>query len=237
MVRDLYFIPKIAVALKFPDPESALRTAFEEIMTLGRQVQYRQGFLQFLQFMTMVRENSEKRFQRPEEITFQLIRWLALRVGGDLLEENQDEIQAVVDLVGSEPRWQEEFEKICREVSKSKIPPRRPEVIIERNGERIDSATYERLPITKEIKKAKPGQYTVSMDTGRIIWQEELKEQELIWASAFPERALPLAADIGEIAAQTTKEITLLKGDLIIRVFPEIEGGRIELKIGGASHG
>jgi hypothetical protein len=40
-----------------------------------------------------------------------------------------------------------------------------------------------------------------------------------------------LAADTGDRAARPTREETLLDGQLIMRVFPGVERGRIELAV------
>jgi len=237
MAKGLYFLSIIADALGQPEPKLALRAAIEEIEALGRRPQYEREFLQFQRFIAEVKKNWERLSQQPEDIGFEAIRCLALMVASDLLEGDKNEIQAVLNLIGSQPAWQNEFEKIRRETSKSEMPPRIPEIIIEKNGERIDSLLCERRPLIKEIRNVRPGHYAIRLDTGRFIWQEELTEQELIWTAAFPEQALDLAADTGEVAARTTREIRLLNGELIIRVFPETESGRLELKIGDSNLG
>ena len=236
MSNDLYFIPRIADALRQPEPKVALRAAIEEIITLGQLPEYEQGFLQFQRFMAEVKRNWEKRSRKQEDIGLDMVRYLSLQVAADLLEGDENETQAVLDLIGSQPRWQEEFEKISRETSESEMP-RIPEIIVERNGKSVASIPCEHLPVTHVIENVKPGLYTIKLDTGRIIWEGELTQEELIWTAAFPEQALDLAADTGEAAARTTREATLLNGELIIRVFPEIEGGRLELKIRDSNAG
>lgn len=235
MTKDLYFLPIIADALKQPDPRVSLREALEKIQNLGRQPKYERGFLQFQQFMTKVKRNWEKGCQKPEDMARDVIRYLALQVGTGLLEG--DEVKAILDLIRSHPLWQEEFERLCGETSKSKMAQKIPEIIIERNGERIASIPCGNFPVTHKIQNVTPGLYTISLDTGRILWQEELTQQELLWAIAFPGEALDLAADTGEGVERSTREIRLLDGRLIIRVFPETESGRLELKIGESNLG
>jgi hypothetical protein len=239
MAKDLYFLSIIADALRQPEPKAALRAAIEEIITLGQRPEYEQGFLQFQRFMAEVKGNSEteKLSKKPLDIVSDEIRYLSLQVASDLLEENPKEVQAVLDLIASQPRWQEEFEKLRKETEKSKMPRRTPEIIIERNEQPIGSISCEQLPVTKEIRNVKPAHYAARMDTGRIIWQGELTEKELIWSIAFPGEALELAADTGEPAARMTQEITLLNGELVIRIFPGAESGRLELRIGASKLG
>ena len=232
MTNDLYFIPMIANALREVDPKTALMTAIEEIISLGRRPEYERGFLQFQRFMAEVKRNWEKPLHKPEDYASDVVRWLALQVAGGLLEG--DEAKAILDLIGLQPRWKDEFERLCRETSESEIY-RIPEIIIERNGEPITSISCERLPVTKEMRNVNPGHYSLKLDTGRVIWEEELTGQDLLWADAFPGQDLDMAADTGDTVARMTREIRLLNGELVIRVFPEIESGRLELTIRGSN--
>ncbi|MFC1814050.1 ThiF family adenylyltransferase [Thermodesulfobacteriota bacterium] len=108
------------------------------------------------------------------------------------------------------------------------------EIIIEKTGTRVGTVPLENVIGKESIRNIKPGHYMIRLDNGRIIWQDELSEQELIWTAAFPGEALNLAADTGGITPRMTREIKLLDGDLIIRVYPEIESGRIEIEIKGS---
>jgi len=237
MSKDLYFLPIIADALRKPEPKVALGLAIRKIKILGQQPEYHRGFLQFNRFMAEVKKNSEKLSQSPLEIVPDEIRFLALQVASDLLEENPKEAQAVLNLIGSQRSWQEEFEKMHKETEKSKMPESAPKIIIERNGQPIGSISCERLPVAKEIRDAKPGQYSVKMDTGRVIWEEKLTEKDLLWAAAFEGRALDLAADSEAALTRPSREFSLLNGELTIRIFPETESGRLEVKIRGSNLG
>jgi hypothetical protein len=237
MTKDLYFFPIIATALRKPDTRESLKAAIEEIKALGQRPEYRHGFLQFQRFMAEVKEQSEKPSVKPGDFVPEEIRYLSLQVASGLLEESPKETQAtILDLIRSEPRWQEEFDKICREAAKSKMPPRIPEIIIEKNRETIGFISCEH-PIIKEFRNVTSALYTARMDTGRIIWQGELTEKDLIWSAAFPGQALELAADTGEPTARMSREITLFDGELVIRVFPGAENGRLELRIKGSNLG
>jgi len=77
----------------------------------------------------------------------------------------------------------------------------------------------------------KPGYFEVKLNTGHILWQGNLIEKDLLWTKAFPERDFELAADTGDTDQPVTKELRLLNDELIIRVFPGIESGRLEIKV------
>jgi len=53
-VKNLYFISKIINAIESQDSYHQLSKAFEEILSLGCQEQYREGFEQFVRFMGAV---------------------------------------------------------------------------------------------------------------------------------------------------------------------------------------
>jgi hypothetical protein len=237
MTKNLYFLPIIADALKHPKPKEALMAAFEEIKTLGQKSEYERGFSQFQRFMAEMKRGWERWSTKPKDIFFDEIWCLAMQMAADLLDGNQMETEAIIELIQSQPRYQDEFENLLRETPKSDKTTRTPEIMVERNGKRIDSTPCEHQPVTKEIRNVKPGLYTVKMDTGRVIWQEELTEQDLIWAAAFQGQALDLAADSEEATDRTTREILLLNGEVIIRVFSGVESGCLELKIEGSRHG
>ncbi len=167
--KNLYFLEIISRALQQWDQGAAIEKAFVEIAELGKNSEYRQGFLQFNKFM--------------EEV----------------------------------------FAHESRE--------RYLDIVIFKNGKQIMAIPIAELSFVTQVKNILPGHYEFRLDTGRIIWQGEFTEKDLFWTYAFPGRALALAADTGHGSSRKTREIKLLNGEMIIRVFPELESGRIELEI------
>jgi len=76
-----------------------------------------------------------------------------------------------------------------------------------------------------------PGFHSLSLDTGHVLWEGELTESHLLWAVAFPGEPLPMAADTGEAGNQPTLEEDLLDGEVVLRVFPGLEGGSMEIEM------
>ena len=104
-------------------------------------------------------------------------------------------------------------------------------IIVTKNGDTIGSIPAEPSVFAQTIRNVTPGFYEVRLNTGRVLWQADLIEEDLLWSAAFPEQALDLAADTGESFPRITKEFTILDGEITIRVFPEIESGRIEIEV------
>ena len=79
-----------------------------------------------------------------------------------------------------------------------------------------------------------PGRYILKLATGRTIWRGELRAEDLIWTSAFPERRLQLAADTDAASPEPSREEPVLGGEFLLRVFPGVERGAIEIHWKGA---
>jgi hypothetical protein len=231
MPNDLYFIPILADALQKPEPKMGTRQALEKIEKLGRQPEYKLGFLQFQRFMAEVKRSWETSTLVPKDGTPKVVLDLGLQLASGLLEGDLKETRDLLDMVTSRPQWKNALEKLRLEISKSDARDRISEIVVEKNGERITSISLEGLPITKVIKNVKSGRYEFRLDTGRVIWEETLTERELIWAYAFPDKDLDLAAATGEAVPHPTREISLWNGEVTIRVFPEIESGHLVVEI------
>jgi hypothetical protein len=65
-----------------------------------------------------------------------------------------------------------------------------------------------------------------------MLWEGDLSRQELLWAFAYPEKDLPMAAETELSQREPTKTLSLLNGELIIEVFAGLETGEIRLKSG-----
>ena len=231
MTDDLYFLPLLAEALEQKNSKAALREAFIKIQEMGEKSPYKQGFLQFKRFIASVRDFSEKPFSLPEDIPPELIRDLLLPLATGLFEGDQKEDQALRDLINSRPAWKEEFENLQAEASKSEATHESLKIILMRDDEIICSVSIESPRTTKMIKNVKPGHYELKLDTGRVIWEGRLSEEDLLWTYAFPHEDLALAADTGDAVLRMSREIKLLNGEVILRVYPEIESGRIEMEV------
>ena len=82
MSKDLYFIKILCDALGDPNPKNALHRAFSNINALGQEPEYAVGYEQFMQFMSMVKSNSEsgEEFIDPELLRRHLEQWM-IQVG------------------------------------------------------------------------------------------------------------------------------------------------------------
>jgi hypothetical protein len=227
----MYFISMLADALRQPNCKHKISEILAKIEKLGQNQHYRQGLFQFQRFMAEVRKHWESGYSKSYDISPYTLRDLALRLATSILEDEQNDAQTILNLIRTQPRLRRDFNKLRLEASKSEADDQIKKIVVEQDGNHFYSLQFNLKPVTGRIKKVEPGRYVVRFNTGRIIWQGDLTEQELIWDKAFPERELELAADTGDAPPIATKEITLFNKEITIKVIPGIESGNIEISI------
>lgn len=229
MTNDMYYIPILARALQQADTEQALQMAFEDIKTLGEQSEYHDGFSQFQLFMEAVRRQTE--VADPNLLEPTLMRELMTQLATDMFDGNGVERQSVLDLIQSRPRWRQEYEQLISDIHGSEAAPTALEISVYREEKPFGAITFEKTPCSQTIDKVTPGGYTVSLATGRVIWQGDLTEQDLIWTAAFPGKPLDLAADTDRTEEVSTRKFNLLDSEITLEVIPGLESGRLKITV------
>lgn len=230
MNNDLYFLPIIARAISASDPGPAFKKAFQEINAIGGNPGFGIGYCQFKQFMDKAIEQMEYEHQWLEDLQTTAVKDLVLQLAAGLFEEGSDEFKAVREGILSRKTWREAFEKLCSETLKFQEDQWVLELIVIKDGNRIGSYPLKHADSPIRVASATPGFYALQLSNGRNLWQGKITEQDLLWASAFPERNLKMAADTEGLSLEPTRKIKLLDGELILRVFPAIESGWIEIE-------
>ena len=232
MTEDLFFVPIIAGALRATAPQEALRDAFERIHMLGRQEVYRTGYTHFRQFMSAVAQTVDgTRDGRDGSMGEDTA---ALLIDPDVKAIEQ--MGKALD--GNAPVPAELWQDLQRQMS----PALRsvmgtapgPGIILEREGAVVDTCAPNRLGQDWVIDGITPGRYVLQLDTGRVLWDEQLDERDLVWAVAFPGEPLRMAADTGQEAGRPTRRANLLAGSIILCVFSGVETGSISIRVAGS---
>ena len=223
MNKNLYFIEIFNTAFQQADPKVALRNAFEQIQHLGRQKQFRDGFCNFERFMEQV---SKYRKLRETDSVRQLITEIAT----ETFSGTEKQRRAVVESIAFDSEVKAEYEKVCRQVCRDCC---KQTAVIQffRDKLLIGEMTFSEAVGRKTIGRILPGDYTLKLDTGRVVWQGNLSGQDLIWIEAFGTRKLDLAAETSGIKRLPVRSETLLDGDMILRTFAGIESGTIEIEL------
>ena len=226
---NLYFIEILSKALTQRDTVKALRNAFEEIVTLGSTDPYRQGFEQFRAFMEVVSTHDKKKHGNvplAEYIHKQII-----DVASDLYDGSEEEKQNILHMIQSRPLLRREYDKFRDEIQEFTALMKEFEMVVCCNDKILESIPFTSLPVSKTIHSVTAGVYRIRFETGRIIWQGELTEQDLVWARAYPGRPVNLAADTTQRKMEPTREFILFGGEIIIQVFAGIESGRMVITV------
>ena len=128
-------------------------------------------------------------------------------------------------------RLQEAPEELGAEILAAMERPSGIEIVIERNDEVVGTCSFEQPFGARSVGDSAPGDYRVKLDTGRVLWEENLAERDLLWSKAFPGEPLKMAADSGQPIGKPTREISLLEGTVILRVFAGVESGFMEIEL------
>ena len=228
--KKLYFIPIIARALSSVEPKRAMEEAFSEIRELGNQAEYAEGFRQFLEFVKSVvtpsAQDSEERIQLVKNAIYRLIYDLAT----DTFDGDEEQKDALINAFRIIPEWNAEYERIKEETQafQASETPMEVEVI---KGDRVIGSSAISIEPTS-ISSISPGNYTIRFSNGRVLWEGNILPKDVIWAFAYPDKDLPMAAETEPSQREPTRTLILLNGELIIQVFAGLESGEIRLKSG-----
>ena len=226
----LYFIPIIAQALSSVDPKQAMKEAFSEIRELGNQAEYEEGFRQFLKFIEVAvkpsDQDSKERVQLVKNVIYRLIYDLAT----DTFDGDEEQKDALLNAFISFPEWKAEYERIKEEAQAFEAPETPLEVEVLKGDQIIGSSVLSAK--TTFISSISPGNYKIRFSNGRILWEGDILREDVIWAFAYPDKDLPMAAETEPPQREPTRTLNLLNGELIIQVFAGLESGEIRLKSG-----
>ena len=103
--------------------------------------------------------------------------------------------------------------------------------VLERKDVILATPSVHPLLGTVMVDRVVPGEYTLKLSTGLVVWREVLSEKDLLWASAFSGQELKLAADTTPMLRGFSRRESLLNGEVVLYVFPGVENGAIGIKI------
>lgn len=226
MCEGLYFIPILAKALQQPDRKAALSDAFREISKRAARQQYAEGFKNFQLFMVAA-------CSHHKTVEIDHVRELIVELVTETLEGTEEERRLLLKTIDSHPEWKAEYGAICEELidedlGQSSFP------VIQVLGDTglAGEVRFEKPAGCESIDGISPGDYSLILaNNGWVIWAGRLTAKDLVWAEAYGAKDLDLAAETGDTHRRPTREIVLLDGDVILRTFPGIESGSIEVEL------
>jgi hypothetical protein len=229
MIEDLYFIPILAEALKAPQVEEALCGAFARIRSLGQQAQYKEGLVQFEEFLHLV--NQYRQQDQSSSLNETMIRTSMIGLATDTFEGTGQERQAILDAISSRPDWKDLYAGLAAEIEQHQRAAAVTRVSLLQDSEPLGFVEVRGGSGRGIVSGVTPGSYSLQLDTGRVLWEGSLLEEDLVWTKAFPGQPLSLAADTGEQRARPTQRLEIFSGEIVLRVFAGPESGSVEITV------
>jgi hypothetical protein len=227
--KSLFFIPILARAVRSKDQQGAMAEAFDEITRLGKHAEYKEGFRQFQAFINAAIEPFAKQLDERAQFAQEVVYRIIFDLVTDTFEGSEEQKQNFIDALNDNPRWKAELERINSEAKYFWPPDSAVGVEVVKGGQVLYS--YSLPTDILSIGPISPGNYTVRLSNGRVLWQGDLRREDLIWAYAYPQQDLPMAAETEDLPPSPTRTIGLLAGELTMEVFAGLESGRIALRI------
>ena len=107
-------------------------------------------------------------------------------------------------------------------------------LIIECDGRVLSVCCFDESSMAYEADEIGPGSYRVKTDTGLLLWEGNVTEDDVSWTRAFPEEPLPMAADTEKPLRELRRTIPLPEHGLVLCFHAGVESGSLEIKMGGA---
>ncbi len=225
--NNLYFIPILAEAFEGPDREKAFKNALSEIIRLGKSAEYKTGFEQFEQFIASglqgVSEDSDDYTRLRDMVLQSLLTTLAT----DTFDGPEEVRKSLIKRIQATPELASRYQELLEELSPENEPAL--EVELYKNDELLGAQP---LPSEQQgvyFDQIEPGNYSLRLSNGRVLWEGKIEAKYIIWALAYPEKEYPMAAATEKDESNQTKSIKLLKREMSLNFYAGMESGRIAL--------
>lgn len=230
----LYFVRILELAFKKRDRTQALRTAIEEITFLGKMPDYREGFHNFQNLIRALDDQAVLDKDLQQEVRSEYLEARILDILSDTFTGTEEEKRTLTELIQDDPELASSLELMRKNLTS--LLPGKIELEIEVEKGQLSFGLY-RLEKGLDrivIPGIQPGDYTIKLSTGLLLWEGQLSAEQLLWHLAFPGQKLPAAAESRRLDQQATVTSELLDGEIRLVVLPGLESGTIVLNFTGS---
>jgi len=165
--KNLYFIPIIAEALEKEDSEEALRTAFHEILKLGKTPEYKAGFEQFLELINYSLKYFMEDLEGSVESLISSFYHLMYDLASGKVVGAINDSESMSSILKEHPEWKKEFDRIQQFVHKFSDSVLGIEIEILRDNQMI--GTFPASQLSASFSRVIPGLYTIRLSNGTIV--------------------------------------------------------------------
>jgi hypothetical protein len=74
-----------------------------------------------------------------------------------------------------------------------------------------------------------PGNYSIGLSNGRMLWEGDIKSEDVTFAKTQPQKEYTLAADTDEDRIKPTRIIELIKNEMHLYIYAGLEFGKFKI--------
>jgi len=233
MPNNLDFILDLLDALDGPNPSAALAEAFRAIENLAVKPGYEQQTLHLKMFLNEVMRLIPAGWQHKSGDCSKLDP-LMIALATDTFPGGAGAREAALRILFAHPGLlRDRYENILGDFEEEHAAPSCV-IRVLRDGVEIAAIPLEGGRQVHQIDRVTSGTYAFELLTGTLLLEINLRREDVEYASAFPGRALDLAAaDSTSPQGTPTREISVLSGEIMVNVFPGLESGTLTITLNG----
>ena len=221
--KNLYFIPILAKAFESPNPVDSIYDAINEITTLGKLEEYKEGYEYFRKF---IEEGMITQILDKDNYEMLLDKIIAKILSDDIAVSEEKKKEFLVKIKNN-PILFKRYEKIFEEYFKQ-IPL---EIEIYKEGSKISSQFLKKDSKAVIFRNIDPGYYIIALSNGRHLWEGDITQKDVLWDEAFPDKHYPMAADTGDVKTQATRTEEIITGEITLSLYAGLESGKIVVTV------
>ena len=225
----LHFLRLLLEAWESEDRKESLAEALREIARLGAKSTHNEDYAYFVLFMDEVQAHLVAEPEAARAHFLEAVRLLLPDLVTDTWEGASEEKEAILRLCEAHPDLKAELDRLRSEL-KPLLGPRGPLQLELRRG--LETQAVIQVPTGAEgisVPGIVPGEYRLTLSTGRLIWEGMILPEQVLLAEAYPGRDLKMAAQTGDLEQEATHVESLLGGELELRLCPGLEAGTMRI--------
>ncbi|MCH7679637.1 hypothetical protein IID10_09785 [candidate division KSB1 bacterium] len=225
--NNLYFISILAKAFEGPDRATAFKNALSEIIRLGESAEYKKGFEQFEQFIASGQQSLSEDSDDYTRLRDMALQSLLTMLASETFDGPEEVRKSLIKRIQATPDLASRYQELLEELSPENEPSL--EVELYKNDQLLGAQP---LPSEQQgvyFDQIEPGNYSIRLSNGRVLWEGNVEAKDVIWELAHPEKEYPMAAATQKDESNQTKSIKLLKREMRLNFYAGMESGRIAL--------
>lgn len=208
----LYFIPILMKALEKEEIQSSVESAISETTELGKLEENKTGYEQFEMFLK-AGINESNSYNYIDRIFHGII--------NDYISITEIEKDDLLQKINSNPELKKRYQEIITNFGHAESI----KLEIYKDGKLLKNISLE--DDKSEVSKIEVGEYTISLNNGRVLWVGEITDQDIM-LDPIKNTDYKMAASTEDKVSETTKTIKLMNNELTLFVYAGLEYGKLK---------